>query len=296
MMCRNPFMQGMRAFPCGQCMPCRVNRRRLWTHRIMLEAALRSDNAFVTLTYAEENLPAGMSLAPKDLQDWLKRFRKAIEPVRIRYFAVGEYGDLTQRPHYHLALFGWPSCSCSMQSRLSRKSYTCQFCSVVSSTWGKGMVSSDVLELHSAAYVAGYVAKKLTSKDDPRLRGRYPEFARMSRNPGIGVDMMHEVASTWLSHSALDQQTDVPVGLRHGAKQLPLGRHLRHKLREFVGRDPKAPQAVLDEMEKEVRSLYQDKLKDKDFVSIKTEVIKQGDVKARQLAFRETLKRKKGTI
>ena len=44
-------------FGCGQCLPCRVNKRRLWTNRIMLESMCHDDNAFVTLTYNDDNIP-----------------------------------------------------------------------------------------------------------------------------------------------------------------------------------------------------------------------------------------------
>lgn len=65
----------------------------------MLEAAQYEDNCFITLTYDDEHLPLGMSLVPKDLQDFLKRFRSRIAPIKVRYYGVGEYGDQTQRPH-----------------------------------------------------------------------------------------------------------------------------------------------------------------------------------------------------
>ena len=101
MLCRKPYVGPAGAFPCGQCLPCRLNRRRTWTHRIMLEAMCHGDNAFVTLTYEDDNV---RSLVPKDPQDWLKRIRKAVEPLRLRYYLVGEYGDISERPHYHVAL------------------------------------------------------------------------------------------------------------------------------------------------------------------------------------------------
>lgn len=81
----------------------------------------------------------------------------------------------------------------------------------------------------------------MTRHDDPRLEGRHPEFARMSLRPGIGRDFMHEAASAFLQFNLDASESDVPVTLRHGSRQLPLGRYLRKTYRRFVGRDEKAP-------------------------------------------------------
>lgn len=252
MMCRNPYVNKGRAYGCGQCMPCRVNKRREWTHRIMLEASLREDNCFMTLTYEDGKIPISSSGFPtldrNDLDLWLKRFRKAISPLKLRFYAVGEYGDQTQRPHYHVAVFGYPTCvrGRTLHGRNGHK-VCCENCELVYQTWGKGGVDLGSLEVNSAQYIAGYVTKKMTSKTDPRLNGRYPEFGAMSRHPGIGADFMHDVASALLEFDLEDSQTDVPSSLRHGKRLMPLGRYLRGKLREAVGRDKKAPQATLDE-------------------------------------------------
>ena len=98
MKCTSPVLLGVHPVPCGQCQACRINRRRVWVHRMMLEAGQYKDNTFVTLTYSPENEPDGSSLEPKHTQDWLKRFRKAIAPLRVRYYLVGEYGEQSWRP------------------------------------------------------------------------------------------------------------------------------------------------------------------------------------------------------
>lgn len=248
MLCKNPFVPATGpAFGCGQCMPCRYNRRRIWKHRILLEAVKHEDKSFVTLTYSDYHLPADNSLAPRDLQLWIKRLRKAMEPRLLRYFAVGEYGDESQRPHYHAALFGYPRCAYG-QSRYSKRVIDCCYwCDLIRDTWGKGHVYLGTVEPDSAQYLAGYVTKKMTAKDDERLKGRHPEYARMSLKPGIGADAMLDVASVMLFYG-MDDAADVPLALAHGRKELPLGRYLRRKLREAVGRDGKIPQAAMDEL------------------------------------------------
>lgn len=257
MLCRSPWQQGEALFPCGQCVPCRINRRRVWTHRIMLESLNHERNAFVTLTYEDENIPRtkdGLgSLRSKDVQLWLKRIRKSIEPAKVRFYVVGEYGDVTWRPHYHAALFGYPSCEFGVTRHQDQ---CCPQCDLVRKSWGMGHVSVGDLTIKSAAYVAGYVTKKLTREGDIKLQGRAPEFARMSLKPGIGGDALWEVASELLA-LGLDRKGDVPRTLRHGARELPLGRYLQRRLRVLVGKAPEAPKEVIDALSEEMRPLYE---------------------------------------
>lgn len=281
MKCRNPFMKGGMAFPCGQCMPCRINRRRVWTHRLMLERSLHGDASFITLTYNNdkyidprtktplENMQYSVSpitgelrptLVPKHLQDWLKRLRKEYAPEKIKYYAVGEYGDESERPHYHIAAFGYPQCRWGISRYSASRQNCCSVCDMVRDTWGRGNVLVGELSTESAQYVAGYVTKKMTDKMDARLDGRHPEFARMSTGSrkgegGLGAGFMHEIASTFLQFNLGDKETDVPSALRHGSRLLPLGRYLRRKLRVMVGRDEKTPQEVLDQLFSEMSPL-----------------------------------------
>lgn len=250
MRCTNPYIApGRKAFGCGQCLPCRVNRRRVWAHRIMLEASLHSDNSFVTLTYDDEHLPSGGHLVPKHTQDFLKRLRKSIEPVKVRYYLVGEYGDQSHRPHYHAALFGYPPCEHGLTSP-NRRGDCCRVCDGLRRIWGLGNIYSGGVSYESANYIAGYVTKKLTAKGDPKLDGKEPEFARQSNRPGIGAFFMDEVASTLLERN-LDSLPDVPVTLRHGNRIMPLGRYLTRRLRTRMGKEEAAPygkyQAQMDE-------------------------------------------------
>lgn len=286
MKCSNPYTNNKgQAFGCGQCLPCRFNQRRVWAHRIMLEACLYTDNAFVTLTYDDEHLPEGNSLNPKHLQDWLKRFRKSIEPRHIRFFGVGEYGDQTQRPHYHVAIFNYPSCSFG-QTR-GQRNECCPSCSLVRDTWGKGKVFLGTLETDSAQYVAGYVTKKMTSKNDPRLNGRHPEFSRQSNRPGIGHDFMHEVASTLLGLE--QEQPDVPSVLQHGMRKLPLGRYLRRKLRTMVGRDEKTPEEITRQLSEELLPLRQAAKLDKENPSLKHQILQVNKGSIAQLENRQKI-------
>lgn len=236
MLCRKPFMQGSLPFGCGQCLPCRINRRRVWTHRIMLESYKHQASCFVTLTYAPEHLPDGQSLVPRDTQLWLKRLRKLNAPNVIRYFVVGEYGDETQRPHYHAAVFGLAAQPCAIcRHQYRRANCDC----LLAHSWGLGHVLVGDLTSDSAQYIAGYVTKKMTSFKDERLQGRHPEFSRMSLRPGIGATAMEDVSrvlTTPQGAECIIREGDVPMALKYGkVKQLPLGRYLRSRLRREVG-------------------------------------------------------------
>lgn len=245
MLCKSPYMMGVLPAGCGQCMPCRINHRRVWCHRMVLESLVHGDSSFLTLTYSPENLPEGGNLVPKHAQDWLKRFRKAVAPRRVRFFLVGEYGDQTCRPHYHAAMFG--------VSRMDLET--------VRSTWGFGHVMLGDLTVQSAQYIAGYVTKKLTKEGDPRLCGRHPEFSRMSRNPGIGslaLNQIVEVLKSELFQRELEVVGDVPMSLNHGKRSMPLGRYLRRKLREHLGWNPEAPETSLQRYGAEMRKLFED--------------------------------------
>jgi len=225
----------------------------------MLEAADHDRKSFVTLTYNEQHLPAGDALHPADLQRFLKRLRKSVYPDKLRYFAVGEYGEQTNRPHYHLALFGYPQCSKGVTSSNSR-GYCCPVCERVQSAWSirdtpLGHIHSGELNQQTAAYIGGYVTKKLTKAGDPRLDGRPPEFARMSLRPGIGAGAADEVASVLLTHR-LDEAEYIPTRLAHGQSKLPLGRYIRNRIRERVDVSKEDLQKFLRENENpEVRAL-----------------------------------------
>lgn len=238
----------------------------------MLEAGLREDNCFATLTYRDAMLPRldGSdlpSLSPLDVQLWLKRLREAwrysagkfgINDAKLRFYLAGEYGDETFRPHYHAAIFGLPTCARGRTLRRpgsTRPEWErcCSICRLVGETWEKGDVDLGVLEVTSAQYVAGYVVKKMTSADDRRLCGRHPEFARMSNRPGVGQSAMWDVASELLRYRLDERLPDVPLALNHGKKQMPLGRYLRRELRKMVGKLEETPIESLEAYKEEMR-------------------------------------------
>lgn len=242
----------------------------------MLEANNHEKNCFVTLTYSDDNLPAGHSLAPDHVQNWLKRLRKTHEPEKLRYYLVGEYGDDTNRPHYHVALFNYPPCRFGQSQYSKSRKSCCPSCDNILTTWGLGQIYLGTLETHSAQYVCGYVTKKMTAKDDPRLEGRHPEFCRMSLRPGIGANALHEIASTLMQFNLDTSQADVPSVLRHGSRELPLGRYLRRKLRTLIGKAPNAPAHEIEKLQKKMLPLLARARVDKENFTLKKQILEAG--------------------
>lgn len=281
-LCKKPYRQAGQTYPCGQCLPCRFNRRRLWTHRILLEQRLHEFTSFATLTYSPEHYPSDGSLTPRHCSLWLKRLRERLGPARpIRYFLVGEYGDQTQRAHYHAALYGVASIETPL----------------LESTWGMGMVHAGELTPDSAQYIAGYVTKKMTAADDVRLQGRHPEFARMSRNPGLGAGAVGSLADALndrFGAQLLAASRDVPTSLNHGRKSLPLGRYIRGKLREEMGFSDTTGKAGQEHRRiEEVQAMRSSPLGVKGYIE-KEETTNR--VKIRQLENKAKIFSKKGSI
>lgn len=209
-------LQGV-PFPCGQCLACRINKRRVWTHRLMLESYCHVASSFVTLTYNDEFLPDGNSLCKRDVQLFLKRLRKQLG-FQIRYYCAGEYGEKTLRPHYHLIIFG-------LSPDIKTEG-------VIEKCWPFGFITVDPCVFETVQYVAGYVTKKISKKGDSRER----EFALMSRKPGIAYPALGKIVQL-LEQPAfrefLELKGDIPDSIRHGNQLLPFGRYLRDKLRQL---------------------------------------------------------------
>lgn len=184
------------SLPCGQCIGCRADKRDEWAVRLVHESRLHENSYFLTLTYDDHHVPIGYTLDKSHVQLFLKRYRRRIAPLRIRFFAVGEYGETRLRPHYHLLIFGhWPEDSKRWDSRERHCLYSSK---MVAELWGKGLAVHGELTPETCKYVAHYTTKKITgamAKDHytrldefGELTEVIPEFSLQSRRPGIGAD------------------------------------------------------------------------------------------------------------
>lgn len=111
---------------CGKCLPCRENRQKEWAVRLSEEFKKCFTAYFVTLTFDEEHYKKYPKLDISVFQKFLKRLRqydlrgmpvdyegKKVLKIdtkgsNFKYFAVGEYGSRTNRPHYHMLMFNFP--------------------------------------------------------------------------------------------------------------------------------------------------------------------------------------------
>lgn len=182
--------------PCGQCIGCRLDHSRMWADRITLEAMQYPDgyNWWITLTYDDDHVPISdkgtQTLCKKDLQDWIKRLRRQLEyhqgHTGLRFYACGEYGTHTLRPHYHVCIFNAPL---QMQGVEAQNSFgdLMYHCDMIYDTWDKGHNVVTDLTWQTAAYTARYCTKKYkgVDKDKYANAGLVPEYAVMSRRPGI---------------------------------------------------------------------------------------------------------------
>lgn len=268
----------------------------------MLEASLYQDNAFVTLTYAPASDPEKdiWSLNPKHHRQFMDALRKRLKPLTVRFYCVGEYGDQNFRPHFHYALFGYPSCKATRRRVRYR---CCSACDLLEEVWGKGFVKNLPLEMGSARYVARYVIKKMTRFDDPRLGNRHPEFARMSLKPGIGAGVLESVAAVITRYNLLTAQGDVPVTLRHGDLEWPLGRYLRKRLRVYLGLNERSPDVLSPEASYRayqenapLRAVQEAARRDPAYPSLRHHLLKASEAERMQIERRQKLFNRKGQL
>lgn len=178
--------------PCGKCIECLSRRRRDWSFRLEQELKNSESAQFITLTYNEVALPENSqgepTLVKSDLQAFLKRLRINIDrgylttkldgkqakiaakKNNIRYYAVGEYGSLTNRPHYHLIIF-----NLTYDYELIKK------------CWTLGDIYFGTVTMASIQYVTKYLMKS----DKDYINVQKP-FSLMSRKSGLGSSYLIE--------------------------------------------------------------------------------------------------------
>ncbi len=208
----------MSPVPCGQCIGCRLQKASQWATRCIHEASLYEDNSFVTLTYSPAYLPEDSSIHKSHLKNFIRRLHVQYSEKEIRYYGCGEYGECCKncgkskqicykvcgkwetsigRPHYHILLFNHDFHDKEILQGASYKRLTSHFSSgpvcdlyrspTLEKLWPFGYSTIGEVTIDSAGYVARYVMKKITgSQQKDHYNDKLPEFAKMSRTPGIG--------------------------------------------------------------------------------------------------------------
>ncbi|QXP44157.1 MAG: replication initiator protein [Arizlama microvirus] len=152
------YPKGYLELPCGKCLPCRIAKSREWALRCLHELNYWKSAVFVTLTYDDENL-VKFGLYPtiqvRELQNFFKRLRKKLlNLTKIKYYACGEYGELSCRPHYHVIIYGISPEECFPDSQNYATS------GIIKESWTKGHVFVGNVNYDSCRYVAQYIDKK----------------------------------------------------------------------------------------------------------------------------------------
>lgn len=242
--------------PCGSCIGCRVSRAREWAVRCWLEFQQHDSACFVTLTYNDKHVP--VTLRKAHLSGWIKRLRarlyaddderriaagkrkRGFPYRRFKFFACGEYGEETARPHYHALLFGLPDCPPIHQAwttpTLDAKGRR-QYLDGILLTEPLGYVRVDPCTPETIAYVAGYVSKKFGLGELPGERVDYstgeiydyqPPFILMSRGGRTGNGIASAARVHWRSWRK--------SAIYHG-REVPVPRYLHEAFKQFAEPD-----------------------------------------------------------
>lgn len=131
-----------------------------------------------------------------DVISFMKRLRRYYsyhEGVEgIRFFLSGEYGEISNRPHFHLILLNSPDLSKDFKL-WSYQNYSLYESETLKKLWKLGRVIVGELNFETAAYTARYCMKKLKGK---ALEGLpldnlpYQPWCDRSRRPGLGSDFV----------------------------------------------------------------------------------------------------------
>ena len=162
-----------RVVGCGRCVPCLRKKQIDWCFRLGKELQASESACFLTLTYADEYLTyadGGYSLVRKDFQLFMKRLRKHANKTKIKYYACGEYGEKTDRPHYHAIVFNLPK----------------PFDKYIKKAWTYGHIHVGTVTEASIFYTTKYALKGLRRKKPWEVDdwGREPQFQLMSNGLG----------------------------------------------------------------------------------------------------------------
>jgi hypothetical protein len=173
-------------------MPCRIARVSQWKLRLLHELNSWEQSLFLNLTYSPDFLPAGGTLVKADLQKFFKRLRKSLGDSRIKYFACGEYGDESFRPHYHAIVFGWWPIDAYVWRR--NKDILYYRSSVLERLWPFGNSEFGIVNGKDISYVAGYIEKKIYGKLEQEgfYGDRLPPFQVQSRGLGLDYALQHK--------------------------------------------------------------------------------------------------------
>lgn len=182
--------------PCGKCDLCVEGRRRAWVFRLQQEAYVSSSYFFITLTFSDEFVPSVFTMEALSL--FVKRLRNVVP--QFKHFSVGELGDLSLRPHYHMLLF--------FKDMVSHMFVLLK----IRDCWKFGHVSVSLCNDRRIGYITGYCLKK---------NKRLGSMMRCSKN--LGSDFLSDKMLRYL-------QAKGSCTVKIGGYESVLPRYFRKKL------------------------------------------------------------------
>lgn len=246
--------------PCGKCIGCRIDHARQWAARLMLEKQYSSDTWFITLTYDNDHLVGGtepvkvptgahykngkpvcvkqypnvsptghLTLNKLDYANFNKRLRKKFGKG-VRFFLAGEYGEKSNRPHYHGIYFNLPLDDLEVFKVVHGVPYYTS--ETISELWPFGFHLIGNVSYDTCAYVSRYVTKKLHDVDVDKYaeEGVQREFCCMSRKPGIAYQWFQDHGD-----SIDDESYIITVSSPNGAVQFSSPKYFDHLIEAFDG-------------------------------------------------------------
>lgn len=262
--------------PCGKCIGCRLDKARDWTARLMAEQEYHPADQcwFLTLTYSDDALKSPdvkrlvpeidefhqvklvSSLVPNDMTKFWKNlrqhaFRDLGSREKISYFMAAEYGSKTRRAHYHAIVYGLPIPEEKLEfykkNELGQTLYKCRW---LDDIWKLGFVTVGRVTPWSCGYTARYCLKKLKDQGY-NYQNRCPEYVRMSRRPGLGLQ--------WIMDHVKDPGVDPDAMIFATAKGAQKYKLPRYFLKKLEGCDLDLYQEIKQHRQ-EVGRLYSEQL------------------------------------
>lgn len=222
--------------PCGKCYLCFMRRVSQWSFRLLQEFKHSGNARFITLTYDTEHIPytedGKKSVDKRDVQLFIKRLRQcerrspmySKDSLPIKYYAVGEYGGKTKRPHYHLIVY-----NASVQS--------------IEDAWQLGKIHYGTVTPHSVGYTLKYMSK--TSRIGTHHQDtRHPQFALMSQ--GLGLSYLTPTMIKWHKADLVNRNF---VTNTQGYK-VSMPRYIKLKLYDRIEQEKIANEALMASIDK----------------------------------------------
>lgn len=173
-------------------------------------------------------------MVKKHLQDYIKRVRKNTGK-KLKYFAVGEFGEKSHRPHYHLIMYGISVTEPE-----------------ITASWPYGNTHIGSVTPESMKYVAKYCIKASRTSSSPVLGfGAEPHSGEnagpvttskkfMTCSQGLGSQWAVENLEEWRE----SQKTTI------GGRPAGIPRYYKLKNNVVSIKNPEWQQAMADQLEK----------------------------------------------